>query len=165
MEDHEKCDLIIDGFSPDHKLISNFLNLCRPNPSDPDPDRADVRGRLQKQLNGAKLGEVLEQLRRSPAGLDQNLKKAIGFATAYHHAGESHCLFSLSLSGRIQDCPKQLPLRNGVSSRNYTQKGNVEVKISWKFQVPPFFVSLEHNLTSITVSSTFLSNFDILPQG
>ena len=69
-------------------VAKEFFNLGKPNPNDSDPERADVRKRLQMQLNGSKLGEVLEQLRRCPAGLDQNLKKVIGFATAYHHAGK-----------------------------------------------------------------------------
>ena len=38
-------------------------------------------------MNGAKLKEVLEQLKRCPAGLDPTLRNAISFGVAYHHAG------------------------------------------------------------------------------
>jgi DNA polymerase theta len=42
---------------------------------------------LQDQLNGQRLKEVLEQLKRCPAGLDPALGRSISFGVAYHHAG------------------------------------------------------------------------------
>ena len=48
----------------------------------------DLRTRIQSQLSGSRLSEVLEQLRRCPAGLDPALGKVVGFGVAYHHAGE-----------------------------------------------------------------------------
>ena len=38
-------------------------------------------------MSGEKLGEVLEQLRRCPAGLDNTLAATIKFGVAFHHAG------------------------------------------------------------------------------
>ena len=37
--------------------------------------------------NKEKLVEVIEQLRRTPAGLDSQLGKCISFGVAFHHAG------------------------------------------------------------------------------
>ncbi|KAJ1521532.1 hypothetical protein ONE63_003193 [Megalurothrips usitatus] len=45
--------------------------------------------KLREQLNAARIGECLEQLRSSPVGLDNSLGKVISFGVAYHHAGLS----------------------------------------------------------------------------
>lgn len=42
---------------------------------------------LREQLNGELLGELLEQLKRCPVGLDEVLQKTIAFGVAFHHAG------------------------------------------------------------------------------
>ncbi|XP_050442500.1 DNA polymerase theta [Adelges cooleyi] len=42
---------------------------------------------LRNQLNGESLGDVLEQLRRCPVGLETDLNKTISFGVAFHHAG------------------------------------------------------------------------------
>lgn len=42
---------------------------------------------LRNQLKTDNIQEVLEQLKNSPVGLDQVLKKTISFGVAYHHAG------------------------------------------------------------------------------
>ena len=52
-----------------------------------DPNYSLVRTKLQGQLNGQKLSEVIEQLKKSPAGLDPALSRTIRFGVAYHHAG------------------------------------------------------------------------------
>ena len=52
-----------------------------------DPNYSLVRTELQKQLNGQKLNEVIEQLKKTPAGLDAALSRTIRFGVAYHHAG------------------------------------------------------------------------------
>ncbi len=64
-------------------VAKEFFKMGRPGAT------ADfsVRQRLQAQLNGADLAEVIEQLRRCPAGLEPSLAKAISFGVAYHHAG------------------------------------------------------------------------------
>ena len=46
-----------------------------------------MRKEIQTQLKGDKLKEVLEQLKRCPAGLDPALSRSISFGVAYHHAG------------------------------------------------------------------------------
>ena len=51
------------------------------------PARALLRAKLHQQLDGQRLSEVLEQLKRCPAGLDPALGKSIRFGVAYHHAG------------------------------------------------------------------------------
>jgi DNA polymerase theta len=79
-------------------IAKEFFNLGRPSPSDNDAERNAIRKKIQTQLDGQKLGEVIEQLKRSPAGLDPNLKKCIGFATAYHHAGRSSSDSSLTIT-------------------------------------------------------------------
>ena len=61
--------------------------MGRPDPGDTDPDRVEARTRLQAQLSGERLAEVLEQLARCPAGLDSTLAKVIRMGVAYHHAG------------------------------------------------------------------------------
>lgn len=42
---------------------------------------------LRQQLDQESIVEVLEQLKRSPAGLDCLLKKTVSFGVAFHHAG------------------------------------------------------------------------------
>lgn len=42
---------------------------------------------LRQQLNAALISETLEQLKRSPTGLDNVLKNTVSFGTAFHHAG------------------------------------------------------------------------------
>ncbi len=75
------CEKVADTVAKD------FFNLGRPNPGDTDTKRIEIRKKLQAQLDATRLGEVLEQLRRSPAGLDPTLKKVVAFATSFHHAG------------------------------------------------------------------------------
>ena len=69
-------------------ISKEFFNIGKP-PNGPDQNQAltKIRAGLQSQLNGPKLKEVLEQLKRCPAGLDSVLAKAISFGVAYHHAG------------------------------------------------------------------------------
>lgn len=43
---------------------------------------------LRNQLKGESLGDVLEQLRRCPVGLETDLSKTISFGVAFHHAGD-----------------------------------------------------------------------------
>ncbi|XP_050459690.1 DNA polymerase theta [Cataglyphis hispanica] len=42
---------------------------------------------LRKELNNVLIQETLEQLKRSPSGLDNILKNTISFGIAFHHAG------------------------------------------------------------------------------
>lgn len=42
---------------------------------------------LKKEINSALIHETLEQLKRSPSGLDNILKNTISFGVAFHHAG------------------------------------------------------------------------------
>ena len=62
-----------------YSTIIRFYQVGRPDPgdTDPDPDRVEARTRLQAQLSGERLAEVLEQLARCPAGLDATLAKVI----------------------------------------------------------------------------------------
>ena len=60
-----------------YSTIIRFYQVGRPDPGDTDPDRVEARTRLQAQLSGERLAEVLEQLARCPAGLDATLAKVI----------------------------------------------------------------------------------------
>lgn len=52
------------------------------------PEETNDYGRtLRKQLNEIGLKECLQQLERSPAGLDPVLSRCIRFGVAFHHAG------------------------------------------------------------------------------
>jgi hypothetical protein len=42
---------------------------------------------LPLPLDGQRLMEVIEQLRRTPVGLDSTLGRTVPFGVAYHHAG------------------------------------------------------------------------------
>lgn len=42
---------------------------------------------LRKEINPVLIQETLEQLKRSPSGLDNILKNTISFGIAFHHAG------------------------------------------------------------------------------
>ena len=67
-------------------IAGDFYQVGRPDPGDTDPDRVEARTRLQAQLSGDRLAEVLEQLARCPAGLDATLAKVIrmGVSRAFH---------------------------------------------------------------------------------
>lgn len=43
--------------------------------------------KLREQLDSHRIAECLEQLRKSPVGLDNLLGKVISFGVSYHHAG------------------------------------------------------------------------------
>ena len=43
---------------------------------------------VRVRLNSTGLRDVVEQLRRTPAGLDKVLGRTLPYGTAYHHAGE-----------------------------------------------------------------------------
>lgn len=42
---------------------------------------------LRDQLDSELISETLEQLKRSPTGLDNVLKNTVSFGIAFHHAG------------------------------------------------------------------------------
>jgi len=54
-------------------------------------DKSIVGIALRNQLNGESLGDVLEQLRRCPVGLETDISKTISFGVAFHHAG--YCFY------------------------------------------------------------------------
>ncbi len=68
-------------------LAKEFCNLGRPRKTGGTKDLAKIRAQIQAQLNGTVLAEVIEQLRRCPAGLDPAIARVVGFGVAYHHAG------------------------------------------------------------------------------
>ena len=68
-------------------LANDFFQIGRPDPHDTDPDSVEARTKLQSQLHGDQLAEILDQLTRCPAGLDKTLARVIRFGVAYHHAG------------------------------------------------------------------------------
>ena len=69
-------------------ISKEFFNLGKPtNQPDKNPNSGQVRSAIQNQLKGNRLKEVLEQLKRCPAGLDPALSRSISFGVAYHHAG------------------------------------------------------------------------------
>lgn len=45
---------------------------------------------LPLPLNGNSLMDIVEQLKRTPVGLDTTLGRTVPFGVAYHHAGNSH---------------------------------------------------------------------------
>lgn len=51
-------------------------------------NKSKIGVELRNQLNGKSLGDVLEQLRRCPVGLETDLSKTISFGVAFHHAGD-----------------------------------------------------------------------------
>ena len=80
--------------------------MGRPDPGDTDPDRVEARTRLQAQLSGERLAEVLEQLARCPAGLDATLAKVIrmGVSGVRHYcACHSFSVCLLKYAGRDFD--------------------------------------------------------------
>ena len=55
-----------------------------------DLNKAHVRTQLQNNIKCEPIKEVIEQLKRSPAGMDPTLLKSIKFGVAFHHAGLSY---------------------------------------------------------------------------
>ena len=55
-----------------------------------DLNKAHVRTQLQNNIKCEPIKEVIEQLKRSPAGMDPSLLKSIKFGVAFHHAGLSY---------------------------------------------------------------------------
>uniref|UniRef100_A0A0R3WBF7 DNA-directed DNA polymerase n=1 Tax=Taenia asiatica TaxID=60517 RepID=A0A0R3WBF7_TAEAS len=67
-----------------HRLVRPYLKVEEEWP----PKEANDYGRaLRKQLNETGLNECLQQLERSPAGLDPVLSRCIRLGVAFHHAG------------------------------------------------------------------------------
>ena len=57
---------------------------------------------LPVKLDQKSLREAVEQLRRTPVGLDSVLGKCVPWGTAYHHAGKTD---SLKIPGRnVVEC-------------------------------------------------------------
>lgn len=50
-------------------------------------EKTDLGLAVRAQLDGAAISDVLEQLKRCPAGLDHSLGKSVAFGVAFHHAG------------------------------------------------------------------------------
>ena len=72
-------------------IAKEFFNLGKPGPVvEKDPNKSNVRMKLQDNIKMQPIKEVLEQLKRSPAGLDPSLAKSISFGVSYHHAGLSY---------------------------------------------------------------------------
>ena len=73
-------------------IAKEFFNLGKPSPmaAEKDPNKSNVRMKLQENIKMQPIKEVLEQLKRSPAGLDPSLAKSISFGVCYHHAGLSY---------------------------------------------------------------------------
>lgn len=57
----------------------------------------EISSQLRNELKGDSLAEVIEQLKRCPAGLDNNLARSISFGVAFHHAGSSVACCTVSL--------------------------------------------------------------------
>ena len=72
-------------------IAKEFFNLGKPGSVvESDPNKSNVRMKLQDNIKTEPIKEVLEQLKRSPAGLDPSLAKSISFGVSYHHAGLSY---------------------------------------------------------------------------
>ncbi|CAB4068797.1 POLQ [Lepeophtheirus salmonis] len=68
-------------------IAKEFYNIGMPN-NNPKSDESSKYGSLlRKELDGIKLKATIENLKRTPAGLDGVLGKSIAFAVAFHHAG------------------------------------------------------------------------------
>ncbi|XP_078050006.1 DNA polymerase theta [Augochlora pura] len=61
------------------QIAAAFFKLGRGNSS--------LGATLRQQLDSTLISETLEQLKRSPTGLDDVLERTVSFGTAFHHAG------------------------------------------------------------------------------
>ncbi|XP_017766865.1 PREDICTED: DNA polymerase theta-like [Eufriesea mexicana] len=61
------------------QIAAAFCNIGR--------EDTELGKTLRHQLNSTLISETLEQLKRSPTGLDSVLKSTVSFGTAFHHAG------------------------------------------------------------------------------
>nr|CDS23045.1 DNA polymerase theta [Echinococcus granulosus] len=67
-----------------YRLVKPYLKM---EDEWPPKEPNDYGRTLRKQLNEIGLNECLQQLERSPAGLDPVLSRCIRFGVAFHHAG------------------------------------------------------------------------------
>ncbi|CDS39524.1 DNA polymerase theta [Echinococcus multilocularis] len=67
-----------------YRLVKPYLKM---EDKWPPKEPNDYGRTLRKQLNEIGLNECLQQLERSPAGLDPVLSRCIRFGVAFHHAG------------------------------------------------------------------------------
>lgn len=51
------------------------------------PEQKELSAHVTDGIDKEKILEVLDQLTRSPAGLNQQLMTSMSYMTAYHHAG------------------------------------------------------------------------------
>ena len=111
------------------KLARTFFSVGKkPSPQEYDNlmrgeveamERAEMRDKIQSQLNGQAIKEVMEQLKRCPAKLDKGLSQAICFGVAYHHAGltmdERDIIESAFKSGVLRVIVATSTLSSGVN--------------------------------------------------
>ncbi|OQR69619.1 DNA polymerase theta-like [Tropilaelaps mercedesae] len=71
------------------QIARAFLAVGKPSsePENVDPELLQLGADLRAINKRNELQEVLEKLRQTPAGLDENLKKTIPYGVAFHHAG------------------------------------------------------------------------------
>ena len=51
-------------------------------------ETSDILSRpVNKAINKEKITDLISELKRSPAGLSEQIRLCISYATAYHHAG------------------------------------------------------------------------------
>jgi replicative superfamily II helicase len=69
------------------QIASAFLRLGSGKSNKVGNDISNIGQELRRQLKPEPIGEVLEQLRFCPVGLDGVLRKTVSFGVAFHHAG------------------------------------------------------------------------------
>lgn len=81
--------------------------------------KTEIAQRLREQLNSETIMETLEQLKRSPAGLDRVLRSTVSFGAAFHHAGltmdERDIIEGAFRSGSIRVLTATSTLSSGVN--------------------------------------------------
>ena len=128
-------------------VAADFYQIGRPDPQDAEPGSVAARARLQTELSGARLAEVLEQLARCPAGLDKTLARVIRMGVAFHHAGLTtderdiveagfkHGIIRVLVATSTLSSGVNLPARRVILRCPLTYNGQLMEKLQYKQMV------------------------------
>ena len=79
-ESKRECEIMAMGLADQIKFSGNLLSHQK-------PELVEVSRKLRMNISGVKIKDVLEKLKRCPAGPDTDLTKALKFGIGFHHAG------------------------------------------------------------------------------
>lgn len=111
-ESKRECEILAMGLADQIKISGNLLTHT-------NGDLVKVSQKLRQNISGPKIRDVLDKLKKCPAGPDTDLIKALKFGIAFHHAGltseEREIIEDGFKSGAIKTLMATSTLSSGVN--------------------------------------------------